>query len=395
MPRPLANMIFAVDPERTDGGEPAYVSNSAKDLNLKESWFSDTIANNLDLVILPCEGANLTDEQWHSWQREFLVKTPSGNAVGKADLLMISDTGRIGILETKLAYNPENRRNVVAQILDYAVHLSEMKPQDMPEIPKNDDNEPVAGYDDMAQHLADGDFLLIIVGDNLDERAVRLSEALLGDHLVNPWDLALVDLALYVNEKESDTQEYLIVPTLRKAVISEPRHIVRVVIEGKEPKARVSIERPPAEATGGGRRPSERQFWDANRFFLELEKSENPTEWKDLGKRLYGLTDKFSDVTASFGTGKHGSLTVKKLNNGLIEYYIKGRLRFRPRRFKMGLGSTVGQLYHDELRRLFPEHIDKSHYPSVMAKDCYPLMESLLELIETTLEKAEKRESQS
>jgi len=40
-------------------------------------------------------------------------------------VLLVSESGRVAIVETKLSYNREGRRSVLAQLLDYAVHLPE------------------------------------------------------------------------------------------------------------------------------------------------------------------------------------------------------------------------------------------------------------------------------
>jgi len=50
------------------------------------------------------------------WAREFRV------GVGLIDVLLLSSQGRVAIVETKLASNPELRRQVLAQALDYLTH---------------------------------------------------------------------------------------------------------------------------------------------------------------------------------------------------------------------------------------------------------------------------------
>ena len=45
-------------------------------------------------------------------------------STGPLDILMISPLGEIAIIETKLWSNPEARRKVIAQILDYAKEIS-------------------------------------------------------------------------------------------------------------------------------------------------------------------------------------------------------------------------------------------------------------------------------
>ncbi len=391
MSRTTADIMFKVDPGKTDGGKPAFEFVTARDVELKESWFRDSIASNPELVILPCEKANLTDEPWYFWRREFTVKSPRGKAVGKIDVLLISETGRIGIVETKLSYNPEKRRDVLAQVLDYAVHLTEMNLKDMPKIPIDENNEPITSLDEMALHLSDGDFLIIVAGDDLDDRAVRLSQALLGEQIINPWDLAMIDLALYSQSENTIGSELIIVPTLRRAIISEPRHIVRVVVEGEEPKAQIRIERPVDDGSGKVGRRSVREYWDVDRFFKELEESDRTKEWKEFGNKLHELSIRFPDTAASFGTGKRGSLTLKRLNKGLIEYFIYGAVRFRKKKFKPALGRQLGSEYEKELTALFPKQIG-ANYPIVWEKEVIPFIDKILKLIESLLVRADQED---
>jgi hypothetical protein len=393
MPKSIPGMIFSFDPKLPDGGQQAYFSVSARDLDLKESWFQESIANNTDLVILPCEKAHLTDEQWYLWQTEFPVKTPQGRTVGKIDVLLISEAGRIGIVETKLAYNPERRRNVLAQILDYSVHLSEMSPKSLPELPKDENGDPIVGYDEMEQHLADGDFLLIVVGDELDERAVRLGETMLGDHQINPWDLAMMDLALYQADESNNETGFLIVPTLRQAYISTPRHVVRVIVEGESPKAKVEIERSSAISSKDRKQQRGQESWNAEKFFSQLNAGDCTDEWKKFGERLYSLSEKLPSIDISFGTGKKGSITLKRNGKGIIEFYTRDTIRFRPGKFKLALGAKLGKYYEDELKKTFPEQFLNLNYPYVYEPQALPHIDAVLALISDVVTKANEEDS--
>jgi hypothetical protein len=332
----------------------------------------------------------LTDEQWYHWQTEFPVKTPKGRTVGKVDVLLISESGRIGVVETKLAYNPERRRNVLAQILDYSVHLTEMSPKLLPDLPKDENGDSIVEYYEMTQHLADGDFLLIVAGDELDERAVRLSETLLGDHQINPWDLALIDLALYQADDSNTRPNFIIVPTLRQAYISIPRHVVRVIVEGESPKTTVGIERYSESSVQKRKRQSGRQSWNIDKFFDQLNNSSCSEEWKRFGEKLHKLSDKFESIEISFGTGKKGSITLKRSGQGIIEFYTKGIIRFRRKRFKLALGADLGQYYDDELKKQFPEHFPDLNYPYVYEPEAIPKIDAVISLISDVITKADE-----
>jgi hypothetical protein len=113
------------------GSREAFTRKLPKEAVLQESWFRDSIAANPELVIAPCREARLVpfDERWFWWKTEFAIDT------GSIDVLLLSSYGRIGIVETKLSYNPQARREVVAQLMDYALALKESSFEGLPPIP--------------------------------------------------------------------------------------------------------------------------------------------------------------------------------------------------------------------------------------------------------------------
>jgi hypothetical protein len=371
--------LYAATPPRQLTTTPAYKRVLADELlgdeaksKLYERWFRDAIAENPELVIEPCRECDLTDEDWYLWKTEFAVEDADGNTVGSIDVLLISSSGRIGIVETKLAYNPGSRRGVLAQVLDYAVHLPELPPDQMPPIPCN----AQVSANDMAEHLARGDFLLIVAGDRLDPRAVKLSKAIVGDHMVNEWDLALVDVTLY-KRTAGEGPTYLIVPNVRGMVITETRNVVRIAVSADSRSPQVKVERvPPPPASSG------RQRWSEERFFAELAAASSvDVRFKELANRVHELAAKNRDrFTLSPGTGNTGSITLKQDDSGLIELYLDGTFRFRPNKIQRALGDRA-QHYLGELRRLFPEPM-KTEYPFVPATRAAATAPELVGIIE-------------
>jgi len=103
---------------------------------------------------------------------------------GNTDILAFSANGDISIIECKLATNPESKRKVMGQILEYAAYLWEMsydevnrrirnlKEKDLSDLIQ----EAVAGgWDEenfrngVKQSLESGSFILIIVVDEINE----------------------------------------------------------------------------------------------------------------------------------------------------------------------------------------------------------------------------------
>lgn len=132
---------------------------------------------------------------------------------GPADILYLTPSGQVVLVETKLWRNPEARREVVGQILDYAKQLTawtfdvlEKKAAKAAQasspfllsclrsrFPHADE---VAFIDGVRRSLASGDFLLIIAGDGIRYGAESLVTFLERyGHL--RFGLALVEVAAY------------------------------------------------------------------------------------------------------------------------------------------------------------------------------------------------------
>lgn len=132
---------------------------------------------------------------------------------GPADLLYVTPTGQIVLVETKLWRNPEARRAVVAQILDYAKNLTTWTYDILEEkarlaagastayllqclrnrFPDADEAQFVDG---IGRSLSSGDFLLIIVGDGIRYGAESLVTFLERyGHL--RFGLGLAEVAIY------------------------------------------------------------------------------------------------------------------------------------------------------------------------------------------------------
>lgn len=110
---------------------------------------------------------------------------------GPADILYVTATGRLVLIETKLWRNPQARREVVGQILDYAKQLTSWSYDDLARqaaiatgqgsdyllsrFRQFDPNANEATFvDGVNRSLKSGDFLLIIVGDGIRSGAESL-----------------------------------------------------------------------------------------------------------------------------------------------------------------------------------------------------------------------------
>lgn len=156
------------------------------------------------------------------------LNTPAG----PMDALYVTPEGRLVILEAKLWRNPEARRKVVAQILDYAKELSRWSYDDLQrgvsastgrkgnsllEIIRegHPDVDEAEFVDSVSRSLRQGRFLLLILGDGIREGAAAIAEFMQRVGTLE-FTFGLVELALY-GSKES-------------GIIVQPRILARTEI---------------------------------------------------------------------------------------------------------------------------------------------------------------------
>lgn len=141
------------------------------------------------------------------------LNTPAG----PLDAFYVTPDGRLVVLEAKLWRNPEARRKVVAQILDYAKELSRWSYEDLQrnvsratgrkgnslleivrkEHPDLDESEFV---DSVSRGLRQGRFLLLIVGDGIREGAASIADFIQRVGTLE-FTFGLVELAFYGAEE--------------------------------------------------------------------------------------------------------------------------------------------------------------------------------------------------
>jgi hypothetical protein len=122
---------------------------------------------------------------------------------GIIDNLLVSTNGQLVVVETKLWRNPEARRSVVAQILDYAKHVRRWAYDKLCKIAGGDLHERVKP-DEEARDWVDrlnanqrrGRMTLLVVGDGIHTEAEGLVQ-IIGNHPDFAFRLALVELRIY------------------------------------------------------------------------------------------------------------------------------------------------------------------------------------------------------
>lgn len=251
-----------------------------------EDWIQKLIHNNPD--ILPISEIDTGFTPAISIGRE--VST----TVGYIDNLFISPDGYLTIVETKLWRNPEARREVVGQILDYAKELNKWTFTDLENAVKQynqlynnssdgllatvrkytelDEADERFFIDNISKNLKRGRFLLLIVGDGIRESVEDMVEYLTQTPQLY-FTLALVELQVYkLNLTDSSL---IVIPQL----VTRTREITRAIvrIEGNySADLKVNIETDlGTESTKQQSQAYKRLTITAQDFFEQLEKNTN------------------------------------------------------------------------------------------------------------------------
>ena len=205
-----------------------------------------------------------------------------GDMRGFIDNLMISPSGAIVIVETKLFRNQESRRTVIAQIIDYAKELQKWDARKLDKAIEDytyeKDGQAFRAIDLMCARglltyadessftdalntcLKEARFLLAIVGDGIRTGVMQLAD-FLNENGSTPFNVALVALELY-----ADGDATIIIPNLitRTSVIERNYFsLAPVKVEAKAPQGYVKkplLSRPEfirTFASNGGYDPDE------------------------------------------------------------------------------------------------------------------------------------------
>ena len=172
-------------------------------------------------------------------------------SVGSIDNLFVSPEGYLTIVETKLWRNPEARREVVGQILDYAKELNKWSFTDLNNAVKAcsenkegivesikryepiDESEIQYLIDNISKNLSRGRFLLLIVGDGIRESVEDMVEYLSQTPQLF-FTLALIELQVFKFPKEIDS--FLVIPQ----VVTRTQEVTRAILGWKDHNLRIS-----------------------------------------------------------------------------------------------------------------------------------------------------------
>jgi len=131
---------------------------------------------------------------------------------GPVDIVFVNQSGMLTLVECKLWRNPEARREVIGQILDYAKELGRWQYEDLQRevskalkkkgnqlfeiVKESGDMEEAVFVDNVSRNLRDGRFQLIIIGDGIRQGVERIAEYLKGQAGAH-FSFGLVEVAVY------------------------------------------------------------------------------------------------------------------------------------------------------------------------------------------------------
>jgi len=185
---------------------------------------------------------------------------------GYVDNLFVTTSGDIVLTECKLWRNPEARREVVAQVIDYAHSMAAWTYEDLNAaiqkgIGSNDAKiaSPLVSLataggelsepefiDAVSRNLRLGRLLLLVVGDGIREGVESLT-SYLQVHAGFHFTLGIVEMAIY---QLPEDHRLLVQPRVLARTVNIERGIVRLIDGG------ISVEAVPASGPSGGRRSS-------------------------------------------------------------------------------------------------------------------------------------------
>jgi|ERR1017187_473866 hypothetical protein len=227
---------------------------------------------------------------------------------GFLDNLLVTPAGDLALVECKLWRNPEARRHVIAQIIDYAKEISGWTYERLQDAIRHtkplegaDENttrslyelvsakgelDEASFHDTVSRNLKRGRFLLLIVGDGIREGVEGMAE-FLQQHAGFHFTLAFVEIALFETRAG-----YIAQPRVLARTTMIPRGIVTL------DEGRIVIGPPSTglEPDNNGGRPT---TLTQERYFERLEK-----EFPGITQRLSAFLDDLAtyNVSAEFGT---------------------------------------------------------------------------------------------
>jgi hypothetical protein len=261
-----------------------------RDRDVSESDLQRLLDEHPDLIPIDDIGA--------AWGPLISLGRELGIDRGFIDNLYVSPAGDLTVVEAKLWRNPEARRKVVGQILDYAAELATLSYEQLDEVVMNSggrdrrsiwqrvcdwrSQEPEAQrrfVDVASRNLQEGRFLLLVVGDGIRSALHSISD-LVGSHPSLAFHLELIELRLY---RMPDGSLMVVPNVVGRTVESVSRAVVRVSSpEGVD--VDIVVDASPANSESNSVRG---RFVSVDAFLAALEEATDVDRAKAVGDLIH------------------------------------------------------------------------------------------------------------
>jgi hypothetical protein len=168
--------------------------------------------------------------------------------VGFVDVVLADERGRLVVIECKLWRNPQARREVVGQILDYAREFARYSYEDLQRqisvATRRQGNvlyqlardagsqlDEAAFVDRVSRDLTAGRFLLLVVGDGITEGTRRIGEYL-HDQPGLAFEFGLIEMAEYRFTEPNGVERTIFQPRILTQTNVIERHVIRIEVPG-------------------------------------------------------------------------------------------------------------------------------------------------------------------
>jgi hypothetical protein len=202
------------------------------------------------------------------------------SGAGPVDVLCVNAEGLLTVVETKLWRNPQSRREVVSQLIDYAAGLSKLEYEDLDSAiadatglsggligrmkARGLEVNPKHFHDAISQNLRRGKFLLLAIGDGIQEGVEAMADFLQGQPQLG-FTLRLIEMAMFRLDPSKNDPIFV-----QPRIVARTREVVRAVIELKGDN-RIEVSTPPEDSP----RTAKRYTITEDEFYRKL--SDNVT----------------------------------------------------------------------------------------------------------------------
>ncbi len=327
-------------------------------------------------------------------------------SAGYIDNLYISETGNITIVETKLWRNAESRREVIGQVIDYAKELSKWTFADLDKsviasnklYQNSTDNlfttfkkynqlleaEEHLLIDNINKNLKRGKFLLLIVGDGIQDNLEEMVDYLHQTPQLH-FTIALVELQVYSADEKQDS--FVVIPQL----VTRTREITRAIVRIENGDAsNIVVTIPKEEPKKQSGQISARATITAEDFFEQLKKNTNKSIVEFASQIIKDAEDAGYLIewnSGSFGVKLPDPIGTP-INIGLFNVDRNGLmyLAFSRGQFeKLNLSLELSHSFAADTLPLFPGLKQSENKPHIWNK--YPKLESLQPVYEKFTER--------